>query len=563
MNLFTTLNKNLIEKFLGIVSIFLTLCFLIIKIFYGLDFTDEMQYYGQLKSLLENKKLYSNDYFFQQNVYLLFYPIYAFLFQDNTDYTNLIFISRIVLTALIIISVFIFFISTKKFDFTSRIIASCLIPIACTEYLPYAISYNTVSFLLIIILFTLMLISNFKYKQYFIYILIIFLTWSYPQLGIMVSIFYLIEIYLNKNLKDLKIFVFYMIFLSILFLIILIYFDLININDIKKSFVFTSFFSIDYDAFNILFYIFGFTIILSYILIIVIFFFNRTFMMNLFFKNNKFFKSIFFFIFSFGLILNYVDILWRYSVICFFSSIVILIFFKEEIKYIDRIKILKIIFLAVLLSSVMTFTSNNFFVIFYRGFYILLPFLFLYLVKINSEKNSILLNFMGLIILLCLIISILSHPYRDGNFLDKFSIVKNVPIFKNIHISVEKKNIIQEVQKKINIEKNKDLLIIGPNPWIYYILESKINSPNIYMHFTVNNNKTRSFENFLLENINNPHYILISSDNFSEYLKKKLDKKLSKYFCHNIDIDKNLIIKKTSQTGAVMNENLTLCQRKV
>jgi hypothetical protein len=563
MNLFKTFNINLLEKFLGIVSIILTSCFLVIKILYGLDFTDEMQYYGQLKSLLENNKLYANDYFFQQNIYLLFYPIFEFLFQENTDYSNLIFISRIILTIFILISILIFYIATKKFNFTSRIIASCFIPIACTEYLPYAISYNTISFLLVTILFTLILISNFRYKIHYIPILIIFTTWSYPQLGILVSLFYILEIYFSKNLKELKFFIFNIVFLSILFSTALIYFDYITISDIKKSILFTSFFSIDYQEFNLLFYIFGIAIILIYIFIILIFSLNKFFIIKKFFKSNKFFLILFFINFFFAIIFNYIDVLWRYSVICFFSSIVILILLKEEIKISDRIKISKIIFLAILLSFLMTFTSNNFFVIFYRGFFILLPFLFLYLVKINSEKKITLINLMGLIILLSLTINILSHPYRDQNFLNKFSTIKNIPIFKNTYISLEKKSLIEEVQKKIIVEKNKDLLIIGPNPWIYFVLKSEINSPNIYMHFGVNKKKTRDYENFLLENINKPDYILISSRNFSKYLKENLNQELMKYSCNDINIDKNLITKVTNQTGALMNENMTLCKRKI
>ena len=47
-----------------------------IRVFFGIDFNDEMQYYGELVSLLNSGRLFSSDLFLQQNVYLLLVPIF-------------------------------------------------------------------------------------------------------------------------------------------------------------------------------------------------------------------------------------------------------------------------------------------------------------------------------------------------------------------------------------------------------------------------------------------------------------------------------------------------------
>ncbi len=41
-----------------------------VRVFHGLDFNDEMQYYGELVALTQSGRLFSADLFVQQMVYL-------------------------------------------------------------------------------------------------------------------------------------------------------------------------------------------------------------------------------------------------------------------------------------------------------------------------------------------------------------------------------------------------------------------------------------------------------------------------------------------------------------
>ena len=52
------------SKYIGKLLFCCASLYLLIKIFLSLDFTDEMQYYGQIFSLVLNDKLFSADLFF-------------------------------------------------------------------------------------------------------------------------------------------------------------------------------------------------------------------------------------------------------------------------------------------------------------------------------------------------------------------------------------------------------------------------------------------------------------------------------------------------------------------
>ena len=102
-NYFSTLNLT--------ITVSLTLIYLIIRIFIGLDFTDEMQYFGQIHGLILFDKLFINDFFIQQTGYLLIYPFLKLilLFDPEIQFIHLIFYTRILFFLFILSLSFFFF----------------------------------------------------------------------------------------------------------------------------------------------------------------------------------------------------------------------------------------------------------------------------------------------------------------------------------------------------------------------------------------------------------------------------------------------------------------------
>ena len=112
----------------------------------GLDLTDEMQYYGQIKGLVETGKLFSNDLFIQQSVYILLYPAF-YLYEFILGFDGFVFFGRLLL-ALLSSAVFLYaYRQLLALDF-SPIVAS-LTALSLTFAIPYhgifAPSYNTIS----------------------------------------------------------------------------------------------------------------------------------------------------------------------------------------------------------------------------------------------------------------------------------------------------------------------------------------------------------------------------------------------------------------------------------
>ncbi len=138
------------------------LLILFIRVTRGLDLTDEMQYYGEIKGLIETGKLFSNDLFIQQSVYILFYPAF-YLYHLIFGFEGLIFFGRLLMAAL---SIVVFLYACRNFlEFKFSFPVASLTALSLTFAIPYhgvfAPSYNTVSQVLWII-FT---IKFFEWKQ--------------------------------------------------------------------------------------------------------------------------------------------------------------------------------------------------------------------------------------------------------------------------------------------------------------------------------------------------------------------------------------------------------------
>lgn len=135
---------------------------LFIRVTRGLDLTDEMQYYGQIKGLLESGALFSNDLFIQQSVYILLYPAF-YIYHSAFGFEGLVFFGRLLMS---IISIYIFLYAYRKFiklEFSKTIasLTALTIIFAVPYHGIFAPSYNTISQVLWIV-FT---IKFFEWKR--------------------------------------------------------------------------------------------------------------------------------------------------------------------------------------------------------------------------------------------------------------------------------------------------------------------------------------------------------------------------------------------------------------
>lgn len=127
--------------------VILTLTWVIqaVRVTHGVDFNDEMQYYGELVGLVANGRLFATDLYIQQGVYLLVYPLFKPI-MALIGWSSIIVVARAVLACFIL---WIFRQVRRSLESTGvSPVAASTTALGCTFAVPfmniYAISYNSV-----------------------------------------------------------------------------------------------------------------------------------------------------------------------------------------------------------------------------------------------------------------------------------------------------------------------------------------------------------------------------------------------------------------------------------
>ena len=155
-----------------------------VKLFRGLDFTDELQYYGQILSLIKNNKLFEEDLFIQQFVYIFYLPLFKLFQWLNPDLNGLILFGRICLLCTVLVSYFIIRKLTILYSRSSCYFAFTCISIVVSSKI-LAISYGSVSLILSTLIIALYLsdIHSIK-KNIYASFLCVILCFTHPSFGI-------------------------------------------------------------------------------------------------------------------------------------------------------------------------------------------------------------------------------------------------------------------------------------------------------------------------------------------------------------------------------------------
>lgn len=178
------------------------LLILFIRVTRGLDLTDEMQYYGEIKGLIETGKLFSNDLFIQQSVYILLYPAF-YIYHSLFGFEGLVFFGRLLMAAL---SIAVFMYAYRKFlEFKFSAPIASLTALSLTFAIPYhgvfAPSYNTISQALWII-FT---IRFFEWKQRSAIswaIIPVITAFAHPTSAVMMALLILLRMSIERDFKQ-------------------------------------------------------------------------------------------------------------------------------------------------------------------------------------------------------------------------------------------------------------------------------------------------------------------------------------------------------------------------
>lgn len=81
-------------NWLGAITAVACLGYLVSRVFTGIDFTDEMQHYGELASLVATGKLFQADLFLQQAMYMFLYPVFRLYYMIAGGWDHLVIAGR-------------------------------------------------------------------------------------------------------------------------------------------------------------------------------------------------------------------------------------------------------------------------------------------------------------------------------------------------------------------------------------------------------------------------------------------------------------------------------------
>jgi hypothetical protein len=170
------------------VTLFATLAWLVSRLWVGLDFTDEMQYYGEITSLVRTGRYFQVDLFVQQSGYLFFLPLFKLHALAFPDQSYLVFFGRLVLLAgYVLVGGLFWRTATKLGGFSAPQKATALA--AFLAWVPlqiFALSYNSTPYLLMVALMAVWLGRDPRREVRYTWTaaaLLTMLTYTHPTAG--------------------------------------------------------------------------------------------------------------------------------------------------------------------------------------------------------------------------------------------------------------------------------------------------------------------------------------------------------------------------------------------
>jgi hypothetical protein len=510
-------------------SLFL-LIILSIRTIGGLDLTDEMQYYGEIKGLIDKGRLFSNDLFLQQTVYILLYPAF-YVYHHFFGFDGLVFFGRFLIATL---SLGIFFYSHKKLlEFKFPPLIAIFTALSLTFAIPYnsslSPSYNNISQVLWII-FTIMFFEWKSRRAFSWATLIILMAFAHQTSAITMLFLFLVRLIINRGFVEFaKVSA---IFFVPLLLGILAILNFGTINEFKDSIIFSSGFGVG-------------KVFFSYkneqiILIIICTLFISSI---LFYKHLQKidFNLLSNYLLGFFILLSlsgYIQQTSFYTVLLL--SLLGAFSYAQSILKSSKYQVINtshIHWLAIMLLfyiATLGITSGNGI---RQGTGALMVCCPLFLAKsLSSESASkrpeklFKKNLSVLLLLIFYMLQWARYPYREDFFWKTTNFVKTVPEFKFISTSNDRLKFINQIKNELYpYIYGKKTLIVSSYPGLYFITGADIETCMLFMHSA---SFSKSFD--ILQsclNKKNPEIILdIYSDNDLNYYDPSFKTKMSHFY---------------------------------
>jgi hypothetical protein len=507
-------NMKLINvNYTFVITSLVLLFILFIRVTKGLDLTDEMQYYGEIKGLIDTGTLFSNDLFIQQTVYILIYPLF-YLYSWFFGFDGFIFFGRLIMA---VISIAVFIYAYRKFvELKFSIPLASLTALSLTFAIPFhgifAPSYNTISQALWIIF----ALKFFEWKRGSTIawgVLPVIMAFAHPASAVMMSLLIVIRFVVEHEFKQLT--RLFLVFLGGALLVLPVIFYFAELQQYIASLRFSSGYGVGKAFFSnksqpiSLFIIYG--------LFGAGLFFSR-FLEQL---NFTFFMIISLvcgiFLFSAGLAggAYTTRVLYTLSSLCILAY-VWLLSNNVDNKLTEKVNWLVIVLLVY--AATLGVTSSNGIGQATGTFMVGLPLLLGIAVssRLNQGESSKYQpwDIVCLVLVFTLFVAHWSrNPYREVAWWDANATIKSIPEFRFISTSQDRVSFIQHMRSLFLHEmQGKRSLIVSKYPGLYFALDAQPETCMLYMHSVSSNKSEEVLMNCL--NQKKPEIILnIIADN--------------------------------------------------
>jgi hypothetical protein len=450
----------------------------------GLDLTDEMQYYGQIKGLLESGILFSNDLFIQQSVYILLYPAF-YIYHSAFGFEGLVFFGRLLMS---LITIYIYLYAYQKFiklEFSKTIasLTALTIVFAVPYHGIFAPSYNTISQ----VLWTVFTIKFFEWKRCSAVswgTLPIIMFFAHPTSAVVMSFVILVRLLVEREF--IQIGRLFLVFSAGTLVSIPIILNFAEPDEYLTSITFSSGYGVGTSFFS------NKTQPIALILIYAMFLYSFLFQRLL----SRLRLSI---LAILGLIVAIIVFLvgfvqWGYSprVVYVLSSLSALAYSLalSNISAGDRRlrqSIHWLVLLLLLFATTLSVTSGNGIGQATGAFMVGLPLLLGIAVMHVPSKGTAggisLLGKSSVILLFALFVVQWSrYPYREHVWWRTNYSIHSVPEFRFINTSLERSELVGRMRQVFGTAAKKKSLIVGDLPALYFILDTIPETCMLYMH---------------------------------------------------------------------------------
>jgi hypothetical protein len=507
-----------------VISVVLLLI-LLIRVTRGLDLTDEMQYYGQIRGLIETGKLFSNDLFIQQTVYILFYPALT-IYNSVFGFEAVVFFCRLLMAVL---SIAVFLYAYQKFlKFNFSFLVASLTALSLTFAIPYhgvfAPSYNTISQVLWIVF----MIRFYEWKQCSSIswgVIPVITAFAHPVSAVIMSLLVILRFTFEQDFRQAA-----KVMLALLggtLVILLIFFYFATPKEYLDSLTFSSGYGVGSVFFS--------SKSQSILLIVIYSMFGAALLFRGRFRKIKFalltciFMVIAVILFSTGL----AGFGYSWRVVCVLSALstVAYCWYIENTFKADKKLSLQINWLVVALLAYATtlgVTSGNGIGQSTGAFMVAVTLLLGFAVGSNGNKEVSPNPSLIIVCVILLPIIFLAHwsrySYREVRWWQASQPIQTIPEFKFINTSIDRLVFIRSMQKELQpIVNGKRTLIISEYPGLYFVLGAHPETSMLYMHSLTSDKSEKVLLSYLSKK--NPEIVidvLANMDNGESRIKKVL-----------------------------------------